>query len=525
MPLGDDKHELIYEGLVNILGPDYVSDDPAVVEAYSRESQTPIFRTELSPEFVALPASTEDIQQITKLANRYKFPFSAASTGLWFNAAAAVKPYWCFIDLKRMNQLKIDEKNMYAIIEPYVTHAQLSAEAMKRGLVNGIPEVGAQASSLANHIAFGMQGTAYRTGYAPRNILGVEWVLPNGEVLRTGSLAAPGAGYFWGEGPGPDARAVLRGVVGHMGALGIITRMAVKLYPWPGPTVLPTEGVAPDKKCEMPEDRFKWYIIKYPTLEAVAEAMREIGKSEIGGMLHTWPPTYYDWWWAKSKEEYWSTWVEEYWQKNITNCVSICLWGFASEKQLEYEEKVLMEIIRDTGGRLIPDEVYQRWVPYTINNWIRDTNGCRMMRIGGGFAILGCTLGSWEDALDSFPPSWAIEDEYTPPFLEAAHPAWVASYDLSHFALTEIDVPREKTSESDSIWWKGAWRDLIKRRLKEQAIDVCTAPVSAQNTGPAYANFHLILAKIKKSLDPHNVANPTRVIDMEAMEKAEKSTS
>ncbi len=44
----------------------------------------------------------------------------------------------------------------------------------------------------------------------------------------------------------------------------------------------------------------------------------------------------------------------------------------------------------------------------------------------------------------------------------------------------------------------------------------------AHRFGPVFANFHLILAKIKKALDPNNVANPTRIIDMEEMEKAEK---
>ena len=43
MPIGDDKHQLIFNELVNILGPGYVSDDPAVIEAYNRESQTPAF--------------------------------------------------------------------------------------------------------------------------------------------------------------------------------------------------------------------------------------------------------------------------------------------------------------------------------------------------------------------------------------------------------------------------------------------------------------------------------------------------
>ena len=66
MPPGDEKHNLIYDEMVNILGNDYVSDDPAVVEAYSRESQTPGFLTRRRAEFIILPDSTEDIQQVMK---------------------------------------------------------------------------------------------------------------------------------------------------------------------------------------------------------------------------------------------------------------------------------------------------------------------------------------------------------------------------------------------------------------------------------------------------------------------------
>jgi FAD/FMN-containing dehydrogenase len=521
MPLGDEKHKLIYDELVNILGADYVSDDPAVARAYSRDFYAvSTLRRQNIPEFVVLPGGTEDVQQIIRLANRYKFPFSVIASGLLFVLLGAIKSYWCLIDTKRMNRLKVDDKNMYAIIEPYVTHAQLHAEAMKRGLHMGIPEAGSQSSSLANHVFQGMQGTSYRTGYAARNVLGMEWVLANGEILKSGSLAIPGEGYWWGEGPGPDARAILRGAAGHLGALGVITRIAVKLYPWPGPLVFPTEGIAPDKKCELPPERFRWYLFTYPTFEQAIEAMREIGKAEIGGVLHHWPPVYFDWWWAKSKEEYWSTWVDEYWQKNVKNCVAVCLWGFASEKQVEYEERVLKQIIRETSGKLIPDEVYQRWVPYTANNWIRDTNGCRMMRPSGTFATNVIAYDSLDDCQRAFQSAWEVADRYSPPILDSEHADWVLAYDLCHFASAEIDFPHEKTDEVCKLAIDSA-RETIARDLEEQVVEFtgCVAP--ANRTGPAYANFHLMLARIKKALDPNNVANPTRLIDMEKMGKAE----
>ncbi len=520
MPLGDEKHQLIYEELVNILGAEYVSDDPAVTEAYSRDVWAVSILRKRSPEFVALPGSTDDVQRIVRLANRYKFPFSVIGSGLLFPMIGARKPYWCLVDPKRMTKIEIDEKNMYAIIEPCITHAQLHAEAMKIGLHMGTPLCGSQSSSLANYVHQGMHGTAYRTGFGTRNILGVEWVLPNGELLRTGSLAVPGGTYWWGEGPGPDARGLLRANMGHFGALGIITKIAVKLYPWPGPSVFPTEGVAPDKKSELPPERFKWYLFTYPTLERAIETMREIGKAEIGGLLHHWPTLIFDLFWAKSKEEYWSTWVEEYWQRNVKNSVVVCLWRFTSGKQIEYEEKVLRQIIKETGGKVIPDEVYQRWVPYAANDMIRCSNACRALRPGGYGADL-VSFDSLDDVLRVFPAAFELLDKYTPPILDCDHADWVSSYDLCHFASAEIDFPHEKTDEGyQAVLMRSG--ELIAQDMKEQVIELSSYIAPANRTGSTFANFHLILAKIKDALDPNNVANPTRLINMEKMKETQK---
>jgi hypothetical protein len=277
--------------------------------------------------------------------------------------------------------------------------------------------------------------------------------------------------------------------------------------------------VAPQKKSELPSARFRWYLFNYPTLEQAVEAMRAIGEAEIGGVLQTMPPYIHDVFWAKSREEYWSTWVREYWQENVPNCVQVCLWGFASEKQVEYEERVLMEVVKETGGNLVSDEVYQRWVPYTANNSIRGVLGGRMMRMGGYF-LTGLTFDSLDDALRSFPVSWEILDKHTPPFLDVAHPGWSVAYDLGHFATAEVDFLREKTDECDLVFGQ-ALEEAIRQGAEDQTVGYVSGPWQAHKVGSSFANFHQILASIKEHLDPNNIANPTRLIDAGKVERPE----
>jgi len=522
MPLGDEKHKLIYEELTNVLGPEYVRDGPATMWAYSRANfAVSTLNRSRRPEFVVQPGSTEDVQRIVQLANRYQFPFSVVGSGIMMVLHGAARPYWCLIDPKRMSRLEIDGKNMYAIIEPYVTHAQLQAEAMKAGLFNGIPLVGAHANALANHSWHGWHGTSYRTGFATRNILGMEWVLPDGDILRTGSLSSAGAGHFWGEGPGPDLRNLRKGLVSENASLGIITRMAVKLHPWPGPRYFPTEDIRPWKRSELPKE-FKWYLINYPTEEQARDAMYKIGKAEIGGLMERWGAQLIAWEYAKSNEEYWNLLEEGYWAKHCQNLIAICLWPFASEKQVAYEERVLKQVIEETGGQPVPDEVYQKIVPYIANTLIRNEYGFRWVRGSGSMATTLLFADTLDMDFSALPEHWEHIAKYTPPFLEDnGRSAWVLPFDFCHAAGVGVDLPHEKTDEvaKEVI---GEAMDWLGHDVKEGICAFTTALAPANAIGASFANYHIPLAKIKKAIDPNNVANPPRFIDMRKMESEEK---
>jgi glycolate oxidase len=519
----EEKHKVIYRELVNIIGSRFVSDDLSVSEAYAREKQAPLIATKGRSEFIVLPGSTEDIQRIVKLANCHNFPYSLMSSGMWVTCFAATDiPYWCQIDLKRMDRLEIDPKNMYAIVEPYVTHAQLQVEAMKKGLYNSTPSSGCQSSSLANHVAFGFQNSSWRTGFGAKNILGVEWVLPNGDILRTGSLATPGAGYFCGEGPGPDSRALLRGVLGHQGSLGIVTRIAIKLFPWPGPPVWPAEGLSPHMTVNLPTEKFRWYFFGYPTIKESIDAIREIGKVEIGAIVHRhgiWLMRNYS---AKTRDEEATAIRDEYWEEALGDApevLTVGLWGFASEKQLEYEEMVLKEIVEETGGKWVSDEVYNKLVTDVGMDCIRAASCVRQAaRRGIGAELNSAEIDGLGDLISARQIASEVQDKYTPPLLNMGQPAWIAPYDFGHHALIEVYARSPERTEEAELKIMPGVLEMRKRLMQESSLNFATAMPSQHFTGSAFANIHKLTAKIKKALDPNLVANPTRFIDMEAME-------
>jgi glycolate oxidase len=513
-----EQHEQIFNAFEAALGEGNVKDNPATVNAYFGDWLPPkTLGMTMPPEFVVLPNGTMEAQAVIKICNRHKIPFIPVGSNQWSLTSAPNRPNTVLIDCKRMGQIhEIDEKNMYAVIEPLVSLAQLHGEANKRGLYIGSPEASAQSSAVAGHLFQGMWGVGYRLGVAYRNILGLEWVLPNGEILRTGSFSQDADNGFWGEGPGPDLRGMLRGYAGAMGGVGMVTKMAVKLHPYPGPKEWPAEGLIPNMTSTLPEDKFTWDIIKYDDLEGAIEFMYQIGQAEIGGVVQKWPTVYYNWWWANSNEEYWDEWKKGTFQNNVKNAVGVSLWGFTSSKQTDYEKRVLEDIIEETGGKRIKQEVFDQWVPRTANNWIRDTNGSRMMRPSGTFLALRLQTDTLDYSVGQVKTGYEWVDKFTPPILDSDGPDWIGGYDFGHFGFGETDFPVEKTAENMG--------DLMGKLLEMTKEDVQNGLENGVGPflGGAYHamaapvfKYDKLLRGIKKAIDPNIVSNPPHQIPIE----------
>lgn len=282
----------IYQALEDIVGPSNISDDPALLDSYCYPlSHTaihlgPYYRT-YTPRggAVLLPGSTEEVQSIVRLCNKHKIKYKASST---FWSAMGYPSYEdsLVLDMRRMDRIvEIDDKNMFAVIEPYVIAAVLQAEAMKRGLNTHIHGPGASCSLLASATSFAGPGPdSFYFGTPAENTLGLEWVMPDGEILRTGSLGS-GLGWYHGEGPGPSVRGIVRGMTGAAGAMGVFTKIALKLYPWPGPASLPVHGSPPHYKATLP-DNLKFYTLSFPSWQAWADSCHLLWEAGIGYIIH-----------------------------------------------------------------------------------------------------------------------------------------------------------------------------------------------------------------------------------------------
>jgi glycolate oxidase len=276
-------NDAAYTALEDCVGRENASREPAVLDTYAWQ---PFVNEDPSkwvsrPVAVVLPASTEEVQAVVKACNRYGLKFKAFSTG-WGAWAGPSEDNVVQVDLRRMDRiLEIDEKNMYAVIEPNVCNAQLQAEAMKRGLNCHIHGSGPNCSPLASATAaFGVGNDSIYMAYSARNVLSVEWVLPDGELLKLGSLGSD-LGWFVGDGPGPSLRGILRGAAGALSGLGIITKCALKLYDWSGPPVIETTGVLLTAQSKIPENT-RLFSCFFPTGEEFSNAVYKISDAEIG---------------------------------------------------------------------------------------------------------------------------------------------------------------------------------------------------------------------------------------------------
>lgn len=511
-----------YKALEDIVGTDYITEEPAILDAYALHwglkafTGNPFGRRH---EAVLLPGSTEDIQAIVKTCNQYRIKFKALSTG-WGSMNGAGSEGVIQLDLRRMNRiLEINEKAMYAVVEPYVICAQLQAELMKKGLTFNIISAGSNTSALPLTALMGSGPTSVSTSYNNRNILGVEWVLPTGEILRTGSLGS-GAGWFCGDGPGPSIRGVMRGYKAPLGGLGVFTKAATKVYHWPGPKAVGIEGASPSYTPKLPETVTAHYIT-FPSWEKFTEAGYKIGASEIAMACDKLPP----WMLALNLTENGREGIQlfsEIRSQTIDKGISILIiLGADSQPEFEYREKVLRRIASETGGEFLPLVEDPTMRNRLIWHRIRATTGARetfRLMLSQGASFGACD--SWEFAVSEAKEGARLKTKYIEEGTiidDGIDNAWGTVYEYGHMGhMDELYLSDPLVPASGQAAF--ALLEETMRACMEKSLG-CPQIVMGNRGhdvfGPSMNNYHLWARKLKKAFDPNGVSESTNYITAE----------
>lgn len=235
-------------GASNVVTGDAIPDDYTHDEALTAEPVRPLA--------LVRPTDTIQVAAVLRIADELRVPVTARGAGTGLSGACIPRADGIVCSLERMSRIvEIDVDNHVAVVEPGVTLDQLDAELAPLGLVYPVYP-GEYSASLGGNVATNAGGMrAVKYGVTRHQVLGLEAVLPNGDVIRSG-------GKFVKATTGYDLTQL---IIGSEGTLAIVTEATLKIYPRPAHTAT--------------------LLVPFPTVNEVASAVPPIVNSGVGPMV------------------------------------------------------------------------------------------------------------------------------------------------------------------------------------------------------------------------------------------------
>jgi glycolate oxidase len=219
---------MIAADLRQLLNTSRVLDDAAELRTYAYDASFLTQLTPRSPDAVVIATSTEDVGAVMRYANQHQIPVTPRGAASGQAGGAVALEGGIVLALNAMNRiLEIDVANMQAFCEPGVVHAQLNAALAPHGLIFP-PDPGssrmATVGGMASTNAHGMRAVKY--GPTSAWVLGLQVVMPDGQVIETGSVGSRAKQSSAG-------LELTKLIVGAEGTLGVVTRLRLKLMAMP----------------------------------------------------------------------------------------------------------------------------------------------------------------------------------------------------------------------------------------------------------------------------------------------------
>ncbi len=220
--------EMIQKELEMMLGKDMLLSDDLDLMYYSYDSSFLTKLEQSSPYAVVFPKSTGDVQKIMQFAYQNDINVIPRGAGTGETGGCVAVEGGIVLDLSNWDEIiEIDASNMQVVVRPGVIHAKLN-EALAQSNLFFPPDPGSSlmctvGGMVANN-ASGLRAVKY--GCTEQYILGLEVVLPNGEVMITGGMKSRAIKNVSGLN-------LTKLMVGSEGILGVITRIRLRCFPKP----------------------------------------------------------------------------------------------------------------------------------------------------------------------------------------------------------------------------------------------------------------------------------------------------
>src|SRR2546428_9220031 len=222
MPNLTDSRKLeLRRELETLVGRGAVLSDPDELMVYESDGLT-LFRA--PADFIVFPTSAQQVSAVVKLANRENLPFVARGAGTGLSGGCLPAEGGVVISLIRMNKvLEVDYENQIAVVEPGLVNLHLSWKVGPRGYYYAPDPSSQQACTIGGNIANNSGGPhTLKYGVTTNHVLGLEVVMPDGEIVWLGGKTRETCGY--------DLAGVF---VGSEGTFGIATKIVVRILKKP----------------------------------------------------------------------------------------------------------------------------------------------------------------------------------------------------------------------------------------------------------------------------------------------------
>ncbi len=452
--------ERIYKELQAIVGERYVSNEPEEKFIYSRDQGT---MEPCDPDFVVMPSSTEEVRRLVLLANRERISVVPLGGGLVLSGISRPLKGGMVLDMKRMNRIiEINETSRYAVVEAGASQGMLQAYLKKHhpGLKHSIPDAPPIATIGGNVLIHGSGHLSHTAGFHSEQVNGMEAVLPTGEVVLLGSCST--SPQWVSRAPLPDLAGLF---LGWTGTTGIVTKLAIKLFPARSFTDI---GI---------------FVVEDPELVPdILHKMTGVGLAEDITA------------WMAPKP----VWAEGFVHMNVT-------YSADSKQELRWKKNLIRASLtkymdEKVGGfMVIPPPMKKTFLEAPASQLTRFADVAK----GGGFEYVGAIM-----SIETFPQAYRAG-------LDISHRCGTTYstgariIGMGHCMMFYFSYPFNRADESDVKRAQGALEETNRVALEMGGIPwKAEVPAQRQILERMSPNTYELMKRLRDALDPNHIMNP-----------------